>query len=162
MGDRELSLKDLEMTIEYISDCKKLVTARTDLSTDVETLVTMDCEIRTKVSGERWFYIFPGVTGYESFELTKESVEDVCKIGWVACKGTKGSWDRLVIPAEELRQVLRQLNLIDQFRQFQVPCGLCGKPTPSIGTKRCDPCWELETRIKMDPILARKILEGLG
>lgn len=28
-----------------------------------------------------------------------------------------------------------------------VPCGLCGTPTPMTGTKRCDSCWEIETRI---------------
>jgi hypothetical protein len=27
-----------------------------------------------------------------------------------------------------------------------------------LGTKRCDRCWELETRIESDPALARKIL----
>lgn len=39
-----------------------------------------------------------------------------------------------------------------------VPCGICGNLTPMLGTKRCDRCWELETRIKMDPKLAKKIL----
>lgn len=39
-----------------------------------------------------------------------------------------------------------------------VPCGLCGKPTRMTGTKRCDGCWELESRIQGDPVLAAKIL----
>lgn len=39
-----------------------------------------------------------------------------------------------------------------------VDCELCGNKTPMLGTKRCDRCWELETRIKHDPELARKIL----
>jgi hypothetical protein len=42
-----------------------------------------------------------------------------------------------------------------------VPCELCSKPTQMLGTKRCDPCWELERRIRHDPELARRILEGL-
>ena len=42
-----------------------------------------------------------------------------------------------------------------------VPCGLCGTPTPMTGTRRCDRCWELESRIKGDPELARRILDGL-
>ena len=42
-----------------------------------------------------------------------------------------------------------------------VPCGICGIATRMTGTKRCDRCWELETRIKADPEIARQILESL-
>ena len=45
--------------------------------------------------------------------------------------------------------------------ESNVPCGICGKPTRMLATKRCDPCWELETRIHDAPELARKILEAL-
>jgi len=44
----------------------------------------------------------------------------------------------------------------------RVPCGICGTPTPMTGTKRCNRCWELESRIKGDPDLARKILDQLN
>lgn len=44
----------------------------------------------------------------------------------------------------------------------QVPCGLCGAATPVIHTRRCNRCWELETRIKADPVLAVTILFDLG
>lgn len=40
----------------------------------------------------------------------------------------------------------------------EIPCRLCEKPTPMLGTKLCDRCWELETRIRNDPELALKIL----
>jgi len=40
-----------------------------------------------------------------------------------------------------------------------IPCQICGEPTRMLGTKRCDRCWELETRVRMNPELARKILE---
>lgn len=39
-----------------------------------------------------------------------------------------------------------------------VPCGLCLQPTNMTGTKRCDRCWELESRIKADEKLAKRIL----
>jgi hypothetical protein len=42
-----------------------------------------------------------------------------------------------------------------------VPCMLCGRPTAMTGTKRCDPCWELERRVKMDPVIAHKVLTEL-
>lgn len=48
----------------------------------------------------------------------------------------------------------------DRFGRQIVPCELCGKPTP-MATKRCDGCWELETRIKHQPELARKILDAV-
>ena len=44
----------------------------------------------------------------------------------------------------------------------EIPCRLCGKPTPMRGTKLCDGCWELETRIRRDPEIAIKILNEIG
>lgn len=46
----------------------------------------------------------------------------------------------------------------DRFGRPLVPCGICGTPTAMSGTRRCDRCWELETRIRGDIDLARKIL----
>ena len=42
-----------------------------------------------------------------------------------------------------------------------ISCELCEAPTTMTGTKRCDSCWELETRIESNPTLARKILNSL-
>ena len=38
-----------------------------------------------------------------------------------------------------------------------VHCGLCGEPTPMLGTRRCNRCWELERRVHADPALACKV-----
>ncbi len=38
----------------------------------------------------------------------------------------------------------------EKGRYRTVPCEICSTPTHSTGTKRCDPCWELETRITYD------------
>lgn len=40
-----------------------------------------------------------------------------------------------------------------------VPCELCGTPTYKTGTKRCDPCYELEWRIINNPVVALKVLK---
>jgi len=40
-----------------------------------------------------------------------------------------------------------------------VPCKWCGEPTRMLGTKMCDRCWELDSRIRNDKALARKILK---
>jgi len=39
-----------------------------------------------------------------------------------------------------------------------VPCRHCSDPTPMLGTKMCDRCWELEWRVKDKPAVAAKIL----
>jgi len=39
-------------------------------------------------------------------------------------------------------------------------CKWCGDLTAMDGTKECDRCYELRTRIDDDPELAKKILEG--
>lgn len=44
----------------------------------------------------------------------------------------------------------------------EIPCRLCTKPTRMLGTKLCNGCWELETRIHSDPEIAIKILNKLG
>lgn len=46
----------------------------------------------------------------------------------------------------------------NEFGQPLVPCDLCSRPTAMTGTRRCDRCWELESRIHGDIDLARKIL----
>lgn len=43
-----------------------------------------------------------------------------------------------------------------------VPCELCGEKTYLIATKRCNGCWELESRIIEDKELAIKIMKRLG
>lgn len=39
-----------------------------------------------------------------------------------------------------------------------VPCKWCGVPTPMTGTKCCDNCWEMASRIFAYPALAEKML----
>jgi hypothetical protein len=50
---------------------------------------------------------------------------------------------------------------LDEFQRPVVSCELCGKDTAMTSTKRCDGCWELETRIENNPVLAQKILDRL-
>lgn len=39
-----------------------------------------------------------------------------------------------------------------------VPCRLCRAPTPMLGTKLCDHCWELERRVQQAPKIAARVL----
>lgn len=40
-------------------------------------------------------------------------------------------------------------------------CDLCGRITLMIGTRKCDRCWELITRIEGDRVLAFKVVAVL-
>ena len=42
-----------------------------------------------------------------------------------------------------------------------VQCAHCGLPTSSTGSSRCDRCWELETRMRRDVVLAYRILRHI-
>lgn len=63
-----------------------------------------------------WVKLSPGVTGYES-----ASVEDLLKESyrgdWSACAGTPGSWDRLVVPFQEMERLKDILRLIPQPKE---------------------------------------------
>jgi len=43
-------------------------------------------------------------------------------------------------------------------KQKTVPCRWCKRPTRMLSTKRCDSCWELESRIRADIDLAINML----
>lgn len=60
---------------------------------------------------------------------------------------------------QEVREAMNERKGFDP--DHPVSCGLCGRPTPSLGTKRCDRCWELERRIEWDTELARRILDRI-
>jgi DNA polymerase-3 subunit epsilon len=46
--------------------------------------------------------------------------------------------------------------------ELTTTCRICGKDTPMLGTRLCDRCWELETRIGLNPELAKTILTNLS
>lgn len=42
-----------------------------------------------------------------------------------------------------------------------VKCRRCGNPTFMTGSKLCDRCWDLETRIRMSPEIAMAIIKDI-
>lgn len=59
------------------------------------------------IDDRKIFQLVNGPTGYESFYIDSlNHLENVCDNGWTACAGTKGVWDRLYIPAEEMKKAL--------------------------------------------------------
>lgn len=64
----------------------------------------------------------------------------------------------------QLKEMMLQRTKLKDYERFGIPtvsCKLCGHPTHMLGTKLCDPCWELEVRIRQDPEIARKVLDSL-
>ena len=43
--------------------------------------------------------------------------------------------------------------------QQTCPCQWCGKPTAMLGTKECDSCHELHVRIRLNPEMAKLMLD---
>lgn len=48
-----------------------------------------------------------------------------------------------------------------QIEEEKCKCKWCGEDTHYTGTKECNRCWELRTRIKESIELAKKILKAI-
>ena len=77
----------------------------TSLASGDEIEVELDYEIVT-VDGRKVFNLIGGPTGYESFFIDDAKKFKMSENGWTACMGTKYVYDRLFIPAEEMRKAL--------------------------------------------------------
>jgi hypothetical protein len=55
-----------------------------------------------------------------------------------------------------------QLAIAKRWDKPWCNCELCARVTLMTGSKRCDRCWELEGRIKLDPFLALAVMINNG
>ena len=79
------------------------------------TEIKLDYKIAASVYDDKnkvSFDLINGVTGYESFYLTDETIKKAIKGGWYACAGTKSRYDTLFIPAEEMEKALTESGYI--------------------------------------------------
>lgn len=75
-----------------------------------------------------WFYLERGVTGFESFQITKESTERLGVTGWTACAGTRVSWDKLYVLPGEIPKAIQDLQRAQQEgKVLYGQCGRCNK-----------------------------------
>ena len=79
----------------------------TDCHTGEERVVYIHYEV-VETDGKKVFKLLDGPTGYESFYMDSEynHLKNVCDNGWTACGGTAGVWDKLFIPAKEMKEAL--------------------------------------------------------
>lgn len=47
-------------------------------------------------------------------------------------------------------------------RADTVPCTFCGEDTEMVGTRLCDPCWDVRAAVMRKPEVALKIVRDLG
>lgn len=55
------------------------------------------------------------ITGFESFVIAQAKINTIREHGWCANMGTAGSWDKLYIPAEEMRRAL-DMQAVEQLQ----------------------------------------------
>jgi hypothetical protein len=96
---------------DYRIICKEMIGMKgilTDCITGNEKEIEIGYKIIDSENGEI-FELIGGVTGYESFYIKSKytPLNKICGFGWCACAGTKGKYDKLFIPAEEMRNALK-------------------------------------------------------
>ena len=77
----------------------------TSLASGDKTEVELDYEIVTE-NGRKVFNLIGGPTGFESFCVDDAKRFKMSENGWTACMGTKYVYDRLFIPADEMKRAL--------------------------------------------------------
>lgn len=87
-----------------------LTNCRTGKESEVELEYTI--KPSTGDSSRKTFVLQNGVTGYESFSIDEWVIESMARSGWLACVGTEGTYDKLFIPAIEMRKVFLVEGLI--------------------------------------------------
>jgi hypothetical protein len=83
-----------------------------DCNTNESTVVNLEYEI-ISIDNLRVFKLINGVTGYEDFYIDNydgkvrlNTINRMRKSGWRACVGTRGVWNELIIPGEEMTKAL--------------------------------------------------------
>ena len=89
-------------------------------------------EVTFELKGNVLSIVEGGVTGYEglfiddsgkdllkkiglgNLPIAQGESSDVLQVGWIACMGTKGRWDRLLVPASSMQAVAEYFGLWGQ------------------------------------------------
>lgn len=94
---------------------------RTRLSRDSDVETTDVAAFRVErrfFDGADWIHIVDGgATGHESMPLDHLD-EAIAADGWLACFGTPGRWDRLVVPATSLQELCKQFEKLGMSTEY--------------------------------------------
>lgn len=78
----------------------------TDCITGEEKSTVFDYIIENIKDDHKVFRLIGGPTGYEDFLVDDGERFGITEHGWTASMGTKGLYDKLFIPAEEMKKAL--------------------------------------------------------
>lgn len=79
---------------------------RTTLPTKGQIEKSRFVEVGFEISKGLFSLTDGAVTGFEAFVIAKAKINTIREHGWCANMGTTGSWDKLYVPAEEMRRAL--------------------------------------------------------
>ncbi len=104
-----VSQEEILLPMEELGETKpKIYGIRTDLSDNTRSIIESDWEIVINATDKRKaFHLKAGITGFESFYIDNDfdNLKKMSEHGWRANVGTKGSYDELFIPANEMKKV---------------------------------------------------------
>lgn len=75
---------------------------RTNCCSDKSEQVTVTLKLQKDNNLGFIVDLMGGSTGYESFIVSKSTIEQMSEKGWLACMGFPKRWDRLEVPANEM------------------------------------------------------------
>ena len=93
-------------------DNMKIKGILTNCVTNKESTIELEYEINENDRHELIFQLIGGSIDYELFYIDEYVEENMLKFGWLACIGTEGRWDRLFIPAEEMKKAFDEINKV--------------------------------------------------
>lgn len=110
-----VSNEDTPIPMEDLGETRpKIYGIRTDCNDDTQSIVELGWEIEKREGGNS-FQLLGGITGYESFYIKDLSdLKQMSERGWRACVMTKGKYDELVIPANQMKIVYDYLTKKEQ------------------------------------------------
>ena len=88
----------------------------TNCVTEKVSDVEVSYEITYNENNQPVFELRGGPTGYEGFRIDEKTISQMVENGWTACMGTKNRWDKLVIPADEMRKAFENVLAAEKVR----------------------------------------------
>jgi hypothetical protein len=113
-GTRRLTVVGGEVADEKCATLKatrRYLASSKDIESEVEVIVRIE-DHRSEHGGVIFRIVEGGVTGWESFFVTDRNLRATCLDGWNACAGTRGRWDSLFIPPDQMRLAFDQWGML--------------------------------------------------
>ena len=86
-----------------------------------QSILDLDYEIKPYDDKRKSIWLIGGVTGWESFVIDTDlkNLKSMAEHGWLANAGTKNRYDRLFIPADEMKLVSSLIDEMERNKEGQ-------------------------------------------